>query len=142
MNMRVEFAGVAIALPDGWFDVTPDAGGPSTLARPEGIGAVQLSVAKYKKGAAPAIDRPTLRGLLFDFGKSRGLGVPTNVTEGEGCCQFVAGDFNSDADLVHVWYVSNGSDVALVTYLTQQPLNEDVPLEVRAAHEMVESLEF
>ena len=142
MNMRVGFAGVAITLPEGWYDVTDSADGPSTLARSEGVGALQFSVAKYKSGTEPELDQAALRRLLFSFGESRRLGTPTNVSEGVGHSPFVAGDFNSAAELVRVWYVSNGRDVALVTYVTEQPHDTKVPDETRSAQGIVESLEF
>jgi hypothetical protein len=142
MNMRVGFAGVAITLPEGWYDVTDSSDGPSTLARTEGVGALQFSVAKYKSGVGPAVDVAGLRRLLFDFGESRRLGTPTNVIEGAGRSLFVVGDFNSASELVRVWYVSNGHDVALVTYVAEQPSDKRVFDETRSAQEIVESLEF
>ena len=143
MNMRVGFAGVAISLPDGWYDITDSsADGPSTLARSEGVGALQFSVAKYKSGVRPAVDQTALHLLLLNFGESRGLGIPTNISEGVGRSPFVVGDFGSASELVRVWYVSNGLDVALVTYVTEQPFDTKVPEEIRSAQGIVESLEF
>ena len=68
--------------------------------------------------------------------------IPTNISEGVGRSPFVVGDFGSASELVRVWYVSNGLDVALVTYVTEQPFDTKVPEEIRSAQGIVESLEF
>jgi len=144
MNMRVSIAEVTVDLPEGWFDVTdelPDSG-PITLARSEGVGAIQFSIAKYREGPQPAIDIAALQSLLLAFGDSRGLGSPANVSKGQGRNCFVSGDFGSTEEFVRVWYVSDGQDVALVTYVTQQPKNKATVEELRDAQVLIESLAF
>lgn len=143
-NMRVSIAEVIVELPAGWFDVTDDLpeSSPVTLAKPDGVGAIQFSVAKYQGGLQPTIDDAALQSLLLTFGESRGLGSPGNTHKGEGIHRFVSGDFDLMDELVRVWYVSNGQDVALVTYVTQQPKNQMVAGELCDASAIIESLEF
>ncbi|HSO31026.1 MAG TPA: hypothetical protein VLT33_00880, partial [Labilithrix sp.] len=60
------FAGLTMVIPDGWSDVTDDlpAGTPCTLARPDGIGALQFSRAHYRGGVVPEITVEDLESLL------------------------------------------------------------------------------
>jgi hypothetical protein len=144
MNMRVSIAEVTVDLPEGWFDVTDDLpeSSPITLAKSEGVGAIQFSIAKYREGPQPVIDTADLQRLLLAFGDSRGLGSPASVSKGLGHNHFVSGDFGSTEEFVRVWYVSDGHDIALVTYVTQQPENKATIVELSDAQALIESLEF
>lgn len=140
--MRVSIPDLTIELPEGWFDVTEDPGGPFTLAKPEGVGSVQFSVAKYKGGEHPNIDCDGLQKLLVSFGENRGLHGPNSIRSGAGENFCVAGDFVSEGEFIRIWYVSNGSDVALVSYVTLQPEADSVATELGEAESIVESLRF
>jgi hypothetical protein len=104
---------------DGWCDITDEveaADRPWTLAKPDGFGAFQFSVATYKSGGRPNAIPQDLLALLHDFASSRDLGEPTNVAVEDGHLRLAAGSFRFGDDFLRVWYVSDGLSIAKVTY--------------------------
>lgn len=136
--------GFTASMPEGWIDVTNDLpdGSPTTLARPDGIGALQFTLAKYQSGALPKVGVNDLQELLTQFAISRDLGNPSHMHRGHGLHPYVSGDFGVQGELVRVWYLSNSKDVALITYVTQQPECPEVHEELRDATSIVESFDF
>lgn len=65
MSQLCTFAGVRIALPNGWVDTSDDMpkGIPPTLAKPEGVGALQFSVGRYLSGADPQVSLDDLDAI-------------------------------------------------------------------------------
>ena len=144
MNKKVQFAGLTIIIPDGWFDVTEDlpAGSPSTLAKTDGIGALQFSTAKYHSGSRPNIQIQDLRDLLEEFGDSHGLGDPATIKEGAGKNPFVTADFPIEGQFLRIWHVTNGCDLVLVSYVTQEPQSQQLETELHEAATIIDSLDF
>jgi len=142
---RITFAGLSIVVVNGWFDVTDDLpeGSPQTLAKSDsGIGALQFSVARYQAGSRPNVRGEDLRELLEEFAHDHGLGQPSNINELSGSPQSISGDFSSEAEFIRIWYVTNGSDVVLVSYVTQETLNALLPGELSEAEAIVRSIAF
>jgi hypothetical protein len=132
-----------MVVPDGWTDISDDLppGGPYTLAMADGIGALQFSPALYRSGALPNVDLAALEGLLADFAKTRKLAIPV-ISRGSGRHPFVVADFPSADEFLRVWYISNGRDLALVTYVTLEPRSDGLRREIQDAHDIVASLDF
>jgi hypothetical protein len=104
---------------DGWCDITNDveaADPPWTLAKPDGVGAFQFSVATYKSGSVPNPSPQVLFSMLCDFASSRELGEPAEVVTEDGELRIAAGSFRWGEDFLRVWYVSDGYSFAKVTY--------------------------
>lgn len=143
MSHRCTFADVLIELPAGWVDVGQDMpeGAPPTLARVDGVGALQFSVARYQSGANPNIHADELGLLLRDFARKRSLGVPSDVEHGEAASRYIGATFVQGTDLTRVWYASNGSDLALVTYVADAG-NSACLAELTEAAEIVRSIDF
>lgn len=82
MSHRCTFADVLIELPAGWADVGDDMpeGAPPTLARVDGVGALQFSVARYQSGANPNIHEDDLDELLREFARKQSLGFPRTLS--------------------------------------------------------------
>ena len=141
--VRVTLAGVSMTVPEGWTDVSDDlpAGSPATLAKPDGIGALQFSPAKYRAGALPKIDPHDLEQLLEDFASTRRL-PKRPIRHGRGMHPFVAADFRANGEFLRVWYISNGCDLALVTYVALEPDSPKLGDEMHEADEIVRSLDF
>ena len=141
---RVLFAGVTLVLRAGWLDITDDLpeGAPPTLARLDGIGALQLSVARYRSGAEPNIAEQDLRGLLHEFFDRHHLGKPTDVRMSLGGNIIISGDFSREYESGRVWLVSDGRDVALVTYTAQEPQDARIRAEISESDGIVASLGF
>src|SRR6266404_5571669 len=88
----------------GWFDVTDEleVGAPFTLARSDGFGALQFSLATYKSGQVPAIGLDQLRQLLADFGFSREFGRGFDHKEVCGPLMVCAESFKTGQQFVRV----------------------------------------
>ena len=141
--MQVTFAGARFDISEEWCDITEDLdpGVPPTLARPDGVGVIQFSVAKYKGGAKPSVTRADLTEMLSAFLKTKRLtGIEPAVLEGSRCTA-VGGVSKTPDEIIGAWYLSNGNDVALVTYTctADDPACE---AELAEAGKVVRTLEF
>jgi hypothetical protein len=108
-----------ILTPADWLDVTnklkePDP--PLTLARPNGLGAIQVSVAEYEDGKAAKINLSDLGNLLEDFAQTSELGSGYDLTAEENPLLISAASFDFKDRFLRVWYCSNGQSVIFVTY--------------------------
>src|SRR5215472_8389720 len=119
MNANVFKTGnLRIATPADWLDVTdeieePDP--PFSLARSEGVGAIQFSVAEFRGGKQPGITLDTLNKLLTDFAQSRELGRGFDSMCRREPLLSAAVGFDADGRFWRVWYCSDGQSVTLVT---------------------------
>ena len=108
--MNVQFPGFSIALEPDWYDVTHEVEGenpPITIAKPEGWGALQFSVANYRSGAIPNPSTEDLRTLLFEFAERNRLGMAHDICVEENSLLLAAASFRPDL-WMRAWYVSNG----------------------------------
>ena len=118
----IRFWGFHVDTPDGWEDVTDTVGvdgAPATIARPDGVGALQFSVGLYTGGTRPDPSVELLLEMLHEFGEARGLGAPGDVVMQVGRLRLVAGLFLPGNDFLRVWYLSDGLSFALVTYVCE-----------------------
>jgi hypothetical protein len=101
-----------------WSDVTDQLAGegvPLTLAKNDGVGALQITEAKSLSGSPPDADSRTLLAMLREFGESAALGQATDMQVEAGPPIVAAASFIGDA-FVRVWYLSDGANIALATY--------------------------
>jgi hypothetical protein len=140
--MLVTFAGMRFELSEEWCDITGDldSGAPPTLAREDGVGAIQFSVAKYKSGVKPSITETALKNMLLDLFKSNQLAdVEPAILQGSRCFGVSATSAQTD-EVIRAWYLSNGTDIALVTYTgTGDPACQ---AELAEAEKLAKTLEF
>lgn len=138
--------GVHAHLPAGWYDITGDlpAGSPLTLARNDGRGALQFSIAAYAGGVRPHVTPQDLMALLLDFGRREELGAARETRSGQGSTCFAYGDFSTESEVTWVWYVSDGDSVAFVTYVATVPERVDAGWhsELREAAAIARSVRF
>ena len=141
--MLVTFAGVKFELSEEWCDITGDLdpGAPPTLARENGVGVIQFSVAKYKSGEKPSITENALKDMLLDLFKSNQLAdVEPAILQGS-CCFGVSATSAQIDEVIGAWFLSNGTDVALVTY-TGTSGDPACQAELAEAEKLAKSLEF
>jgi hypothetical protein len=134
--MDSEFAGLRLEIPDGWFDTTdelpPDA--PPTLTPEDGCGALQFTVAKYKSGKIPNVTVEDLKKLLRDFCEHHSLGPvkPAVISLSRTPC--VGAIVSAPDGVVGFYYLSDGRNIAVVTYSGMEPghpsLEEELPVVV------------
>jgi hypothetical protein len=139
-----EFAGVKLRLLEGWVDISADLplGSPATLARETGVGALQFSVAKYESGAKPAIGEKELKRFFFNFCQEHSFERIEPSAKWSGTSLCVYGIRRTSGEVVAIWYLSNGTDIALITYTCLQQEDAVVTKELAEAQVMVESVEF
>jgi len=138
--MLVQFHGLRFDLPSGWTDITDDLpeGSPATLARPSGCGAIQFSLGAYRSGANPIVTAESLRALLADFCSRKSLD-PGEVEETTARITTVGCVARAEGEIVAVWYLTNGRDIALVTYVSQA---SDYAEELGEARGLVATIDF
>lgn len=131
MNIKYNYGPVEIEADFDWKDVTheiEEENAPFTLARDNGVGALQFSTAAYRGGSLPEISTMTLRKLLADFAESRELGRGSETYEQEAPVRICGQSFSFGANFVRVWYCSNGRNLVLITYTCERGLeSEELP---------------
>jgi hypothetical protein len=144
MRVTVVFADCLLTIFDGWADVTDDlpSGSPATLARTDGVGVLQFSTARYSGGKRPTIESADLNGMLCEFAAKRGLGAVQEVRTHQNACFFVSADFENASELIRAWYVSDGTNIALITYTTEAGESARASGELDDADQIVRSLRF
>jgi hypothetical protein len=136
------FPTFVITARNGWEDVTESLeteGAPVTLARSDGVGALQFSIARYRSGVRPDPMPEQLLKMVREFGKAKGLGTPASVETEAGRLRLAAASFVAEGDFVRVWYASDGWSVALVTYVCEAGSEGE---ELAECEEIVRSLDF
>jgi hypothetical protein len=123
---RLSFRGFSLLVREGWHDVTDEFEGPDvpyTISNTDlDIGVLQFSCALYRGGKVPNATTETLCDFLDDFaakqrwknGFERQIYSGTNLLVGESFCD---GSY-----FVRVWYISDGSNFILATYVSQWDL--------------------
>lgn len=104
---------------DGWCDITDEIEAtdvPWTLAKPDGVGAFQFSVATYNRGPIPNPSPQLLLSMLRDFASSHELGEPADIVTEDGELRIAAASFRHGDEFIRAWYASDGRSFAKVTY--------------------------
>jgi hypothetical protein len=122
-SRALAFGGIAVDVPVGWSDITEQVEGterPFTLAMTTGenSGALQFSPALYRSGPLPSASAATLLKMVRQFGATKNLGEVADEATHEGTVSLAAASFHLQTSFVRVWYVSDGRNIALVTYVT------------------------
>lgn len=123
--------GFTVSTPKTWHDITNDVevdDPPFTLAKEDGVGALQFSVALYSGGPVPNPSSQDLIDMVIEFGKSHCMGKGQDVTQDSGDVPLAAATFLPRGGTVRVWYTSDGKNFALITYTCESELvNDEIP---------------
>jgi len=141
--MMIGCPGFTVSVPDGWRDVTDSLeqeACPFTLAVPDdGVGALQFSPAIYRGGRTPSPTVGDLAAMLFEFAEKQGFDHPiAHDTFSNGLIGATA-SFQSGGDFIAVWYVSDGKNIMLVTYVCDWSCKD---VEANAREAIVRSIRF
>ncbi len=140
---KVDFSRFALVLPEGWTNVTAGLAGndvPFTIADPvKGIGALQLSIASYKEGPVPGMTLSDLQSMLAEFSQKHEFGPAFDQTCVTDDISAAASSFHSNGDFVRVWYVTDGQNIMLITYLCEWGRQNE---ELADAETIVRSVRF
>lgn len=139
----LNFANLNFELVDGWVDITGDlpAGSPETLARDDGVGALQFSTSLHD-GKWAKVGIADLRAFLAEYcGKSN---LPLGEPHVARFRKVISASIESRKpdELVFAWYVSDGKHFSLVTYTSLEPNNPKSAEELAEVQAMVPTLEF
>jgi hypothetical protein len=117
---------------------------PPTLGKEgDGYGALQFTTARYVSGAKPRFDKHELQSLLRELEVTQKWSPADSILELEPTVPGnfgVYADYLQDDRLYRVWYVSDGENLALVTYTGED--SEPSRLELDEATEIVCSIQF
>ena len=139
---RIAFNSFSVLSPSDWEDITATIEAddpPFTIARNDGVGALQFSIASYAGGQVPSPSPDDLLDILSSFGQAHGFGYPGDVVLESGPLRLASGSFTSSEDFVRAWQLSDGQNFAFITY-TCELGQEDRELGVCEA--IVRSLQF
>jgi hypothetical protein len=111
---------IHVRAPQGWLDITDEVGGdnaPFTLARAQGLGALQLSVGVQRAGGPP---QPTPQDLLVmgrEIAAQRGLHTP--LEERVELSPVLMGQlsFHAEDAFVRLWVVFDGVEFVAASYV-------------------------
>jgi hypothetical protein len=136
-------AGLSFDLPAEWLDTTGEVPSPSpfTFTRPTGIGAIQISLGRYKSGVRPNIDGLTLLDMFNQ--RARSLGWKAAGKLAPAARSTVAwGLERSEAEVIALWYVTDGFSLAQVTYVGTVAESPMASAELDVAGQLAMSLTF
>src|SRR5437868_5708727 len=144
MNVRkLLYPGFCVAVANGWDDITAtleEADPPITIADPvSGVGALQLSPAIYESGRLPGITPESLSEMLEEFASSEGFDEPFDRIGCTGEVAMEGASFRAGEDFIRVWYVSDGTNVILITYVCEWEQRE---VEASEREMIVHSIRF
>jgi hypothetical protein len=130
---------ISLDLPPDWLDTT-EQDQPLTVSKPNGVGALQFSVATYSRGSAPSVDVEALVSMLNGFATQHSAGPLSNQVRDQFELLLVAASFPMDDHTMgRAWYVSDGSSVAMATYVCS---GASFGAELVEADRIVRSLRF
>jgi hypothetical protein len=135
MKNQYILGNLIITAPGPWKDITDTVEGgslPFTLAKDNGTGALQFSVAEYRHGKIPNVTLQDLDELRNDFAQKKQLGRAFNEVNSDGILRVSGGTYQTTQSYVRVWYCSDGKNVALITYLAGRGKEGDEPNECDA----------
>jgi hypothetical protein len=144
--MRVQFGPLLLDIRPGWADVTADLGSednpPWTLARQSdtACGALQFSVALYRRGPVPDPTPGFLAELLRDFAAKSGLGPASDEVVESVPIRLAGATFRDEECMIRGWYVSDGRSFAKITYTVG--IGNDFASELSDCEQMVRSIRF
>lgn len=137
--MRFSCGSFSLDLPREWQDTSEETG-PFTLSKPEGVGALQFSVAIHHTGPKPNPDMGTLSTLLSEFAEAQSLGEPSQPFQQLGEIAMVGSSYHPDKDtLVRAWYLSDGANFAKATYVCD---SSNIGSELTESESIVKSFQF
>ncbi|MEZ4373464.1 MAG: hypothetical protein R3B07_21770 [Polyangiaceae bacterium] len=143
MSEAFEFATLKLKLPATWRDGTQDGEDlPPTLVREQGVGSLQFSVARYASGEAPNMTLADLRELLSARIARHGLQSKALTEHSRATRMSVRGRCWDSDVACSLWMLSNGSDIAFVSYVFIREDGEPSAEELSEAEAIVNSIEF
>src|SRR5882724_2533106 len=112
-----DYDGLLIHTSAEWSDITEDESGPFTLAKEDGVGALQFSMGFYQSGTIPNPTSLDLLNMALDYGKSRNLSEAFDIKNIECGLLIGAASFRWGTNFIRVWYISDSYSFVFMTYV-------------------------
>ena len=139
----ISFRSFSVVVPERWEDITSSLHSDSTvltIADPHsGVGAIQFSPAVYTGGPSPNVSIEVLSGLFEEFLKGQQYSERFDNTSRPGVIATVGASLRDDNDFIRIWYLSDGNNVLLVSYVCEWNSRH---FETQTREDIVESIEF
>ncbi|MFZ5438749.1 MAG: hypothetical protein ACOZQL_02010 [Myxococcota bacterium] len=150
MSVDIKMAGLGLRIPDDWSETTNEQpSGTPTLAKHNGIGLLQFTVARYLTGARPDITAEDAINLLSTFLENTGVRAPAEhvrqhirlglSTHG---LRTAHANLARSSEFVRAWCITDGENSAIATYLTLRPWDPGFRTEFNESCEIVSSIQF
>jgi hypothetical protein len=141
--LHIEFELFSLDATPGWRDITAEIGvenPPITLARDDGVGALQFTVGLYRAGSKPNPTSADLVSMIHEFGSAHNLGKPIDErVEKSPRLTLAAASFRVRGDFIRTWYLTDGKSFAKITYTCD---DDDTKVELGDCEQIVRSLRF
>lgn len=142
-SLLYKFSGLTFETRKGWSDITDDLDevGPQSLARDTGVGALQFSVAEYRSGTRPNISPADLGKMFETYSEQQHLFI--NYSHAENANGFAIGGTSTTKErVVSAWYLTDGINVALITYVSLVPDDKETQNELIDVQEIIMTASF
>jgi hypothetical protein len=142
MKQAIRFPAFRIECDANWTDITDTLDTiekPFTLVRQHGVGALQISPALYRGGMLPSPTKDILASMAIEFGQMQALGEPFDVDTFEGSLAGGAASYHSESDFIRVWYLSDGRNIMLATFVCEWDVRDR---ELTECEVIIRSLQF
>jgi hypothetical protein len=142
MRQVLRFPGFQIEASADWNDITDtleSAEKPFTVARADGVGALQFSPALYRGGPVPSPSDDELLSMAIEFGGDNGLGEAFDADRFAGSLAGAGVSYHSRDEFIRVWFVSDRGNFMLATYVCEWQHRER---ELAECEDIVRSLQF
>jgi hypothetical protein len=142
MSHIIAFDGFQVIAGDEWFDTTENFDAPSkpfTMTKQNGVGALQFSPALYVSGPRPSPTKDDLLSMAIELGHSRGIDEAQDIETFEDGLVGAGVTFREGGDFVQVWYLSQGGNFMLATYLCEWGLQHQ---ELQECEEIVRTVQY
>lgn len=140
MHKKEKLGGAVVLMPSTWENITDSVSSPHrpwTLAKKNGWGALQFTIALYDGGAKPNVSFDTLEDTVRSTAATMEFRQPTQFTrKTEGSRFMVSADFCDREQFVRVWHLTDGWNFAWIT----SP--EEERTELPEAETIVSTIEF
>jgi hypothetical protein len=140
---KIETLDIVIEVPEDWEDTTSTLmteSKPLTFTKNEfGVGALQMSIAKYISGKQPKIHAKTLLKMLLEFAEMKKFDKASTPQILNGEINKASASYKFRNYFIKIWYLSNGKDLAKITYTCEWGEETE---ELSECEEIVNSLKF
>lgn len=144
MTSEMNMAGLALRVPADWAETTAEQPTKTpTLAKRNGIGALQFTVARYLAGPRPHISAADAADLLRSFLHRAGIDGPTvALAVSPNDLKVAQANVARPDEYVRAWCLTDGESSVIATYISLKPWDPGFRAEFLESGQIVASIRF